>query len=259
MRESRKRNKERHGVAAGKIKDTVSDTRYRQLVDTVRGGALLMLNPAGEIVIWSSGAERLAGHTASERIGRPFARLFGRRKEADGGPAKALTTAGEGGHAEYQDWLQRKDGTRLWVQCDVAAMRGPAGEITGYAVLAREGGPHGVGAPLANDEAQFRLLVEAVVDYAIFMLDPRGRIASWNPGAQIIKGYAASEIIGREFSVFYTDQDRAAGVPARALQLATHEGKYQGEGWRVRKDGTRFWASVVIDRILDQIGRASCR
>jgi PAS domain S-box-containing protein len=243
-------------VAAGKTEDTASDPRYRQLVDTVGGAALFMLNAAGEVVIWGGGAERLTGYAAAERIGQGFAHLFSREGEATGQQGKALSTAGESDHAEHQDWLQRKDGSRLWVQCTVDAMRGAAGEVTGYAVLARDvTGQTDGSATLGTDVERFRLIVESVVDYALFMLDPRGRIASWNPGAQIIKGYAASDIIGREFSVFYTDEDRAAGVPARALQLAAHEGKYQGEGWRVRKDGTRFWASVVIDRIIDRSGK----
>ena len=106
-----------------------------------------------------------------------------------------------------------------------------------------------------SGERQFRLLVQSVVDYAIFMLDPTGVIRSWNAGAARMKGYAADEIIGRHFSSFYTPEDRAAGVPQRALATALSEGKFEAEGWRLRKDGTRFWASVVIDPIRDETGR----
>ncbi|CAO3441394.1 PAS domain S-box protein [Azospirillum endophyticum] len=106
-----------------------------------------------------------------------------------------------------------------------------------------------------SGERQFRLLVQSVVDYAIFMLDPTGVIRSWNAGAARMKGYAADEIIGRHFSSFYTEEDRAAGLPQRALATALSEGKFEAEGWRVRKDGTRFWASVVIDPIHDETGR----
>ncbi len=104
-----------------------------------------------------------------------------------------------------------------------------------------------------NDEA-FRLLVESVVDYAIFMLDPKGRVTSWNPGAERIKQYSADEIVGKHFSAFYTDEDRKAALPKRVLETARKEGKFEGEGWRVRKDGSRFWASVVVDAMRNSKG-----
>ena len=108
---------------------------------------------------------------------------------------------------------------------------------------------------LLENERQFRLLVQNVTDYAIYMLDPQGRIATWNPGGQRIKGYASDEIIGEHFSRFYTDEDRDTGEPARALETARTHGRYEKEGWRVRKDGTRFWANVVIDPVRDEEGR----
>src|SRR5471032_381654 len=105
-----------------------------------------------------------------------------------------------------------------------------------------------------TDSQRFELLVTSVKDYAIYMLDPRGYVVSWNAGAQRFKGYTAGEIIGRHFSEFYTDEDRASGVPVRALRTALDEGKFEDDGWRVRKDGTRFWASVVVDPIRDKAG-----
>src|SRR5215203_3029543 len=104
------------------------------------------------------------------------------------------------------------------------------------------------------DEGRFRLLVEAVTDYAIYMLDPTGVVASWNPGAERFKGYREAEIIGQHFSRFYTEEDRATDLPARALKTAATEGRFEQEGWRVRKDGTRMWAHVVIDPIRDPSG-----
>jgi PAS domain S-box-containing protein len=105
-----------------------------------------------------------------------------------------------------------------------------------------------------NQERRLRLLVESVIDYAIYMLDPTGIVSSWNPGAQRIKGYTANEIVGRHFSQFYTDEDRANGLPAQSLRTALTEGRFEKEGWRLRKDGTRFWANVVIDPIRDPSG-----
>jgi len=105
-----------------------------------------------------------------------------------------------------------------------------------------------------TDEGRYRLLVDAITDYAVYMLDRNGVVSSWNPGAQRFKGYTADEILGKHFSTFYTSEDRAAGVPAEALRLAAVEGRFEREGWRVRKDGSRFWAHVVIDPIRDDRG-----
>ena len=108
-----------------------------------------------------------------------------------------------------------------------------------------------------NDELSkdpFKLLVQSIVDYAIYLLDPQGNVTSWNSGAERIKGFQTEEIVGRHFSLFYTEEDREAGLPATVLETARREGKFEGEGWRVRKDGTRFWASVVVDRINDKNG-----
>src|SRR5579884_1232788 len=104
-----------------------------------------------------------------------------------------------------------------------------------------------------EEAARYRILVEAVTDYAIFMLDPSGVVTSWNAGAQRIKGYTPQEIIGQHFSRFYTEEDRASGLPERVLAAAA-KGKFEAEGWRVRKDGTRFWAHVVMDPIHNHAG-----
>ena len=109
--------------------------------------------------------------------------------------------------------------------------------------------------PISITEDPFELLVRSIVDYAIYMLDPDGHVSSWNAGAERIKGFVAEEIVGKHFSVFYTVEDRGAGVPKKVLETARNEGRFEGEGWRVRKDGTRFWASVVVDAIRDDKGK----
>ena len=113
------------------------------------------------------------------------------------------------------------------------------------------------GEELRRSEERFRLLVESVDDYAIFMLDPDGTITSWNAGAQRIKGYRAEEIIGRHFSTFYPPDDVGRGHPDHELEIAAREGRFEDEGWRVRKDGSRFWANVVITALRDADGRAA--
>ena len=110
-------------------------------------------------------------------------------------------------------------------------------------------------APSGLDDGHYRLLVDGITDYAVYMLDVDGRVISWNAGAQRFKGYVADEIVGQHFSRFYTDADQAAGLPQRALHTAATEGKFEAEGWRVRKDGTTFWAHVVIDPIRDETGK----
>ena len=113
---------------------------------------------------------------------------------------------------------------------------------------------HGPDLPQLRGEVAFRLLVDAVQDYAIFLLDPRGYVLSWNLGAQRIKQYAANEIIGQHFSIFYTPEERKAGRPMRLLRWAAKEGRFEDEGWRVRKDGTRFWADVIVTALRDEHG-----
>jgi PAS domain S-box-containing protein len=106
-----------------------------------------------------------------------------------------------------------------------------------------------------DDDGRYRRLIDAVTDYAIYMLDPNGVVTSWNAGAQRFKGYTAAEIIGQNFSRFYTQDDIASDLPARALKISAEEGKFETEGWRVRRDGSRFWAHVVIDPIRDPTGK----
>src|SRR5439155_13987209 len=133
---------------------------------------------------------------------------------------------------------------------------GKKGTIAGFAATVGDlAAQHQTETTLADSEQQFRMLVQGVVDYAIYLLDPRGYITNWNVGGERIKGYTAREIIGRHFSRFYTGTARAAGEPQRELAIAARDGSYEREGWRVRKDGTQFWASVVIDRILDPEGK----
>ena len=108
---------------------------------------------------------------------------------------------------------------------------------------------------MREQDALYRLLVESVSDYAIFALDSDGRVLSWNPGAERFKGYASKEIVGRHFSVFYPDEDIADGKPDNELEVASKNGRFEDEGWRIRKNGSRFWANVVITALRDEHGK----
>jgi PAS domain S-box-containing protein len=229
--------------------------RLQLLIDAVVDYAIYMIDLDGRVVSWNSGAERLKGYSADEIIGQEFANFFTPEDREQELPQRALETAARCGRFESEGWRVRKDGTRFWALAVLDAVRDPEGKLVGFAKVTRDMTDWRLEqSRLLESERRFRHLVQAVVDYAIFQLDEEGHVATWNAGAERIKGYTADEIVGQHFSRFYTDEDRAAGVPARALTTARTEGRFEAEGWRVRKDGTRFWASVVIDAIRSDAG-----
>ncbi|MGB8286533.1 PAS domain-containing sensor histidine kinase (plasmid) [Rhizobium ruizarguesonis] len=229
--------------------------RFRLLVDAITDYAIYMLSPEGIITSWNTGAQRFKGYRPSEILGQHFSRFYLEEDRAAGVPARALATAEKHGRFEGEGWRQRKDGTCFWAHVIIDPIRRPSGELIGYAKITRDlTERRAAEKAIRQSEEQFRRLVQGVSDYAIYMLDPDGNVSSWNFGAERIKGYRPQEIIGRHFSTFYTPEDREAGVPQTALRLARAEGRFEREGWRVRKDGSRFWASVVIDVIRDDEG-----
>ena len=231
------------------------DGRYRLLIEAVIDYAIYMLDPNGVVTSWNPGAERFKGYAASEIIGQHFSRFYTPEDRERGIPEKALETARREGKFESEGWRIRKDGTRFWAYVVIDPIKQPSGEIIGFAKITRDLTERKAAEEeLRRSQEQFRLLVQGVTDYAIYMLDNDGRVSSWNLGAQRIKGYAPEEIIGRHFSQFYTDEDRAAGEPQKALETAKREGRFEKEGRRVRKDGSLFWAHVVIDAIRDDAG-----
>jgi PAS domain S-box-containing protein len=229
--------------------------RLQLLIDSVIDYAIYMIDLEGRITSWNAGAERLKGYTASEIIGQPFSRFFTPEDQKQGLPTRALETAAQTGRFESEGWRVRKDGTRFWALAVLDAMRDENRQLIGFAKVTRDMTDRRLEhSRLLESERRFRHLVQSVVDYAIFQLDQDGFVATWNAGAERIKGYTADEIIGQHFSRFYTEEDRAAGVPDTALATARTDGRFEAEGWRVRKDGSRFWASVVIDAIKSNDG-----
>jgi len=226
------------------------DGRYRLLVESITDYAIYMLSPTGLITSWNAGAQRFKGYQASEIIGRHFSTFYTEEDRNRGLPDRALSIAAAEGKFESEGWRVRKDGTRFWAYVVIDPIRLPSGELAGFAKITRDLTERRAAEQIlrANQE-QFRLLVNGVTDYAIYMLNPTGEIVSWNAGAERIKGFAPREVIGTHFSRFYTPEDRATGEPARALATALAEGRYEKEGLRVRKDGTAFWANVVIDTV----------
>jgi PAS domain S-box-containing protein len=229
--------------------------RLRLLLDSVIDCAIYMIDLDGRVASWNSGAARLKGYTAEEIIGQPFARFFTPEDQEAEFPRRALAIAAETGRFESEGWRVRRDGSRFWALAVLDAIRDEDGKLIGFAKVTRDMSERQLQqSRLLESERRFRQLVYAVVDYAIFQLDTDGIVATWNAGAERIKGYTADEIIGEHFSRFYTEEDRAAGMPAKALATAAAEGRWEAEGQRVRKDGSRFWASVVIDPIRDDAG-----
>ncbi|WP_233236238.1 PAS domain-containing sensor histidine kinase [Bordetella sp. LUAb4] len=232
-----------------------NDQRTTLLVDAIRDYAIYLLDANGYVSSWNPGAQRFKGYSASEIIGQHFSRFYTEEDRASGRPAIALRTAAEHGSFEAEGWRVRKDGSRFWCSVVIDPVRAADGTIIGYAKVTRDiSDKKATRDALFASEQRFRLLVQGVRDYAIYMLDPDGCISNWNTGAQAIKGYREEEVIGRHFSMFYTDEDRERGEPWHALETARIKGKYLHEGWRVRKGGRRFWAMVVIDPIHDESG-----
>ena len=232
-----------------------SEGRFRMLVEAITDYAIYMLDPDGTVTSWNPGAKRFKGYDESEIIGENFSRFYTEEDRKSGLPQRALETAKREGKFEQEGWRVRKDGTKFWAYVVIDPIRDGAGKLVGYAKITRDlTERRKAEANLRENQQQFRLLVQGVTDYAIYLLSPEGYVSSWNPGAQRIKGYAPEEIIGQHFSRFYTEEDRQAGLPQQTIAIATREGRFEREGWRLRKDGTKFFANVVVDAIHNPDG-----
>jgi PAS domain S-box-containing protein len=213
-----------------------------------------MLDPDGRVLTWNAGAELIKGYSASEIIGEHFSRFY--PPEARDFPAYELKVAAAEGRFEDEGWRVRKDGSRFWANVVITALYGSDKALVGFAKVTRDLTDRRESEEqLRHSEERFRLLVEGVNDYAIFMLDVNGNVATWNSGAARIKGYRAEEIVGQHFRKFYPEDAVESGWPEHELKVAAAEGRFVDEGWRVRKDGSRFWAHVTITALRDDTGR----
>jgi PAS domain S-box-containing protein len=230
-----------------------SEERFRLLVSHVSDYAIFMLEPNGFVSTWNLGASRIKGYSADEIIGKHFSNFY--RPEDRWKCEVELATAIREGRVEDEGWRVRKDGSVFWANVVITALRDRTGELIGFAKVTRDLTEHRRSqVELARSEERLRLMIESVKDYAIFMLDPSGNVATWNVGAQRINGYGADEIIGQHFSKFYPAEDIRAGKCERELREATAVGRFEDEDWRVRKDGSIFWANVIISPIRDADG-----
>jgi PAS domain S-box-containing protein len=239
-----------------RVKEGISDGAFRLLVQSIIDYAIYMLDPNGVVTSWNAGAQRIKGFQTDEIVGKHFSSFYTEEDRKAGLPDRVLEIARREGKFEGEGWRVRKDGSRFWASVVVDRINDEQGELVGFAKITRDmTDRRAADQALLEAERRFRILVQGVTDYAIYMLDPKGRVTNWNAGAERIKGYLPDEIVGEHFSRFYAAEDRDAGVPKRALETARETGRYEAEGWRMRKDGTRFWASVVIDAIRDEDGK----
>ncbi|GAA5123080.1 PAS domain S-box protein [Luteolibacter yonseiensis] len=228
---------------------------FDYLVASVEDYAIFTLNVGGYIQDWNLGAERTKLYQAPEIIGKHFRCFYSAEDQAAGLPEKELEVAARNGRVSDEGWRYRKDGERFWANVTITAIRGINGELEGFLKITRDLTERMLAMEsLRQSDERFRLFLECVQDYAILMLDVDGRVVTWNQGARRIKGYEQHEIIGRHFSTFYPQDAREAQLPERLLRRAIEDGRTEDEGWRIRKDGSRFWGNVIITALHDSGG-----
>jgi PAS domain S-box-containing protein len=236
-----------------------SNEWFRLLVESVSDYAIYMLDPEGRVVTWNAGSERLKGYKREEVIGRNFSIFFLPEAAEAGIPAQDLAAAEREGRYETEAWRLRKDGSRFWALITLTAIRGANGELRGFAKVTRDRSEQ-----RAADEAlqsrnaqleRYRIIVENVSDYVFFTLDTEGRIDSWSSGARNVLGYTAEEALGREYSLVFTPAEILAGEPRREMETAARRGSCPADSWRVRRDGSQFWASGVLTAVRDEAGK----
>lgn len=236
-----------------------TEEKYHLLVSSVTDYTIIMLDPNGIITTWNAGAQKINGYHAEEVIGRHFSIFYDEEGRALKKPEHELEVASRDGRFEEEGWRVKKDGSRYYASVVLSAIYNARRDIVGFSKVTRDITDkikaQATQEQLRMMEEKFQMLISSVKDYAIFMLDPDGIIVSWNQGAQRIKGYTAEEAIGKHFSIVYTPEERANDKPHLVLETAAREGRYENEGLRVRKDGSTFWANVIITPIRDNTGK----
>ena len=235
----------------------VQPEAYRRFVESVQDYAMFFLDKEGHVATWNVGAKRANGYDADEIIGKHFSILYPPSDVAARKPQHELDVAAREGHFEEEGWRVRKDGTMFWASIVLTAIRDERGDhVIGFAKVTRDLTERKLhDDAISQSEERYRLLIQSVKDYAIYMLDPDGHVVSWNEGAHRLKGYTQDEILGEHVRAFYTIADQTSQHPEHELRRALADGRYEEEGWRVRKDGSMFWANVVITPLLAADGK----
>ncbi len=232
-----------------------SEEIFRLLIDAVDEYAIFALDTTGRILTWNAGGIRLKGYQSQEVIGTHFSRFYTQPDIERNHPANELKLAVKNGKYEEEGWRLRKNGTQFWANVVITALFDSSGKLKGFGKVTRDLTERRKAEQLLrSSEERLRLMIEGVEDYAIFMLDPSGKVATWNKGAERNKLYKADEIIGKHFSIFYPQSDLQSGKPAFMLKEASEKGRSEDEGWRLRKDGTPLWANVIMTAVRDKAG-----
>ena len=239
------------------LKDSIeNELLFRHAVESIADYAIFILDPQGYIQSWNLGAQRIKGYTAEEVIGKHFSIFYVPEDIQSGHVVYELQVASKEGRYEEEGWRVKRDGTLFWANIVISRLLDSERKIIGFVKVTRDLTQRRKAEErLRESEEKFRLLVSAVKEYAIFMLDPNGNVATWNDGAQWLKGYEPQEIIGQHFSRFYPEEDICAKKPEWELEEAILTGRFEDEGWRIRKDGTRFWANVIITATRNEKGK----
>jgi PAS domain S-box-containing protein len=250
-----------YGMAILRRLDTAltrSRAQVRALTESLQDYSINLLDAQGKILTWNEGARRIHGLTAIEALGNHVSILYRAEEAEKGVPAQLLADAAENGRHRSEGWWRGKNEERIWAEIDLTALRDDTGRLTGFTRVLHNMTHHKESAEalraLNTELEQYRTIVHNVEDYALYAIDPDGRIGTWGPGAQKLHGYAAEEIIGRHYSIFATPEDADSGVPQRDLEEAERTGRCFTDGWRIRKDGARRWCSGVITSLRDEAG-----
>lgn len=231
--------------------ETEHEEKFHALVQTVEEYAIFMMDSDGYIQTWNAGAEQIKGYSEEEIIGEHFSVFYPDEAVEADIPEKNLDKARSQGDYEDEGWRVRKSGEQFWANVTITAIRDGDGELRGFAKVTRDmTDRHEYEEQLRREKERFQRMVKEVQDYAIFRLDPEGHIETWNEGAKRIKGYQKEDVLGEHLSLFYPEETSAS--PDELLAQAAAQGRVADEGWRLRKDGSRFWASVVITALYDE-------
>ena len=229
---------------------------YRKMVEEIQDYAIILLDVNGIIRNWNKGAQKIKLYHESEVLGRHFS-IFYLQEDIDNNlPEKLINEAKETGRSVQEGWRKRKDGSRFWGSITITALHDDDNVVIGYCKVTRDLTDKKIADDnLRMSEERYHQMIAEVQDYAIILLSADGTIENWNAGAEKIKRYTSSEIVGRKFEVFYTQDDRNIGLPQNLLTQAREAGRASHEGWRVRKDGTKFWGAIVITALHSKDGR----
>ncbi len=229
---------------------------YEKMINEIQDYAIILMDTEGIIQNWNKGAEKIKLYTEQEIVGKHFSIFYLPEDISTNLPGRLINEARENGRAVHEGWRKKKDGTHFWASVTITAIHDDDDNVIGFCKVTRDLTDKKMSEDrLRASEERYHRMIAEVQDYAIILLNENGNIENWNVGAQNIKGYSSAEAIGKSFEMFYTAEDRKDGLPQRLLNLAREQGKALQEGWRVRKDGTRFWGTIVITALHDTEGK----